>query len=796
MPSAIIRGPRRAGSWELAARLETDNWHAARYTGHIPMPRRSGRALLLISWFWLTCLPASATAAPHQPATYGRIEGRVVDARTAEGLARVLVAVEDGGPATHTDDDGRFELPRVPAGTRRLIVSVVGYGFARRDVTVAPGSRLDLVIPLAEGTGTYTETVTVAADAFSLGDRGVASQQVLGSAEIQSLRGVAADDPLRAVQALPGVATGDDLRSEFTVRGSGFSRMNLVVDGFSTPFLLHTVRAVEDYSASGSVAMINSDTLEDVTLLNGGYAQRFGNRTGAAVEFRLREGSRERRQVRAAVSGTNASTVLEGPLGHARRGSWLVSGRQSFLDLIVERLVDEGLHFGFSDAQAKLVYDLTPRQRVEVAALGGRSRLDIRRDTLDADDLFTAGNASIVGIGSWRLTGAHGLVSARLLGARNRFGNDALSGVRLDDGFDNQAGGRLDGRLVLTPALELEGAVHADWTEQGRTRQRFIRAANFYPVINQYGSRATRSGAYAQIRWTTGALTIIPGARVDRWSLTGEGTASPWLLAEWQAAPSLFVRGGTGIYRQFPDFEQVLGTWGQPTNRSERAAHYDLGVEQRLSATLRWRVSLYDREERGVLRRPGAETRLVDGHVVRGTTSARYEPSLEGYARGVELLVQRRSPNGVAGWIAYSYGRTRYHDTQTGESFWGDHDQRHTLNLYAFYRLSDRTSASLKLRAGSNSPAPGYYSEVPGGYMLIDRRNELRLPTYSRLDLRANRTFQWGDRRLTLFAEVMNVLNRANVRFNPPSVSNTGVLRHIFERMIPVIPSAGLLVEF
>ena len=57
-----------------------------------------------------------------------------------------------------------------------------------------------------------------------------------------------ADDPLRAVQVLPGVAAGDDLRSEFSVRGSDFTHMNMTVDGFSTPFLLHTVRAVEDRS--------------------------------------------------------------------------------------------------------------------------------------------------------------------------------------------------------------------------------------------------------------------------------------------------------------------------------------------------------------------------------------------------------------------------------------------------------------------------------------------------------------------------------------------------------------------
>ena len=137
----------------------------------------------------------------------------------------------------------------------------------------------------------------MAADRFRAAEPGVASQQMLGSADIQNLRGVLADDPLRAVQVLPGVAAADDLRSEFSVRGSPFTHLNMTVDGFSTPFLLHTVRAIEDQSASGSVAMINSDILEDVTLLNGGYAQRYGDRTGAEVDFRLREGSRERRQV-------------------------------------------------------------------------------------------------------------------------------------------------------------------------------------------------------------------------------------------------------------------------------------------------------------------------------------------------------------------------------------------------------------------------------------------------------------------------------------------------------------------
>jgi hypothetical protein len=43
----------------------------------------------------------------------------------------------------------------------------------------------------------------------------------------------------------------------------------------------------------------------------------------------------------------------------------------------------------------------------------------------------------------------------------------------------------------------------------------------------------------------------------------------------------------------------------------------------------------------------------------------------------------------------------------------------------------------------------------------------------------------------------MNVFNRENVRFNPPGVNGrTGQAFDLFESMIPLVPSAGVLVEF
>ena len=500
------------------------------------------------------------------------VSGRVVDGGSGTGLADVLVAIEAGGPTTKTDPTGHFTLTPLPAGHYRLFVSVVGYALARREIDV-PAAGLDLLIPLSEGTGTYTETVTVAGDRFMAAEPAVASQQVLGSADLQNLRGVLADDPLRAVQVLPGVAAADDLRSEFSVRGSDFAHVNLTVDGFSAPYVLHTVRAVEDSSGSGSVAMINSDILQDVALLSGGYPQRFGNRTGAEIDFRLREGSRDRTHAKLAVSGTNASAVFEGPLGNAKRGSWLVSARQSYLDLIVNQIEeDSDLQFGFTDAQSKFAYDLTSAQRIELTLIAGRSSAKEQTGDIDFEQTFTGNNASAIAITSWHRTTPRAVLGARALVSGNWFDNTATDDVRIDEGSDYQRAVRVDGSFAAHRAIHVESGAEVERTDEDRFRQRST--GGRYTTINDFSGRGTRTGAYLQTRIEAGRATLVPGVRVDRWTLTSETTTSPWLQGQMALPGSLTVRGGAGIYRQFPSFEQVIGRLAATDPTHQRAEQY------------------------------------------------------------------------------------------------------------------------------------------------------------------------------------------------------------------------------
>jgi hypothetical protein len=91
---------------------------------------------------------------------------------------------------------------------------------------------------------------------------------------------------------------------------------------------------------------------------------------------------------------------------------------------------------------------------------------------------------------------------------------------------------------------------------------------------------------------------------------------------------------------------------------------------------------------------------------------------------------------------------------------------------------------------------PGYLEEQGSAYFVSHDRNLARLPSYARLDLRANRIFNYDRRRLTLFVEVLNVLNRTNSRPSGYFVRTSGEALGVTETLFPILPSAGILIEF
>src|SRR5262245_9243106 len=59
------------------------------------------------------------------------LQGRVVDARTGEPIAKAVVTVKDQASKAVTDAGGRFALADVRAGEVEVVVTTVGYGITR-----------------------------------------------------------------------------------------------------------------------------------------------------------------------------------------------------------------------------------------------------------------------------------------------------------------------------------------------------------------------------------------------------------------------------------------------------------------------------------------------------------------------------------------------------------------------------------------------------------------------------------------------------------------------------------------
>jgi outer membrane receptor for ferrienterochelin and colicin len=274
-------------------------------------------------------------------------------------------------------------------------------------------------------------------------------------------------------------------------------------------------------------------------------------------------------------------------------------------------------------------------------------------------------------------------------------------------------------------------------------------------------------------------------------------TVSPWLITEWDLAPQTTIRAGVGVQHQAASVDQMLLARPGDALSPERATSYDLGVERQLGRTWRASLTAYHRDDRDRLRLKNADWRVANNVVIRPTTQY-VDNTLKGTANGMDITLERRSANGWTGWLSYSYGKATVTDVATPETYPADYDQRHTVNVYSGYRWSDRTSVSARFRYGSNFPLTGYLE--PRGtdvWTLSSERNRSRLPYYARLDIRADRAFTYRKRRLTLFLEVINVLNHDNVRAQSGSLNvSTREVRGITERVFPLLPSAGVLIEF
>jgi outer membrane cobalamin receptor len=728
------------------------------------------------------------------------LRGRVVDANSGEAMANVRVVAKLTDRSTITGADGAFTL-ELPPGPQDLYITTVTYGLVKKSINVSDGTSSNIEIALNEDAAALTENVTISSGPFESTRTTSTFEQTLNKRELQATSSILLSDPIRAAQSLPGVGSNDDFRSEFSVRGAGFDRVGVWLDGVLTDNFVHTVAG--GYPDTGSLSVINSDAINSVSLLSGGSPANFGNRTAAVLDLDSRDGNRVKPSGRIAAALSGISGIVDGPISSGK-GSYLIAARKSYIGYLVRRINDQNEFannppvLGFADVQGKLLYDLSERNQLGVSAIFGNFDYDRNRDRelLFVNSVFRGDSHNSLFNAHWNFTpNPQVFWQTRFFAQKTSFKNVNRDELILNDGDRSQYGIRSDVSFQLPRSNRLEAGLYVRSLNVNSVSQRFS-FANVPFDFGSFDQDGTEQAYYAQDTWKNERwrLQFTGGLRVEHSEITSQTLNSPRASLSWSINEHWRVHAMVGRYYQFPDFEQIFGRLGSRSLRAERATNVSGGVEALVGDRVRVSFEVFNREDANLFFSL-SEPRLDGGFVSFGEFP--FRNSLDGHARGFELTLQRRSANKLAGWISYSYLRTKLTDSQTGLSFVADNEQRHLLNTYASYRFTDTWNLSSVFRFGSGPPIPGFFRQAGDIFFLSDRRNEVRVPDYARLDVRVSKAFLFKRWKLTATGEVLNLLNRNNLRY--AGFDNFDLSGRVFgqlDRVLPILPSAGVVIEF
>ena len=166
----------------------------------------------------------------------------------------------------------------------------------------------------------------------------------------------ALDNVFRTLQTLPGVAAPQEALGFITVRGGSPDQNLTLLDG---------VEIHDPYRLYGLTSAFNPDTIQRFDLATGGFSAKYGDRLSSLLSVESRDGASARwLRGQASMSVTDANFVSEGAVPRVTGGSWLMSARRTYYDLVADPSVTSspGLTGPYTECSTAPISELFRRQ--------------------------------------------------------------------------------------------------------------------------------------------------------------------------------------------------------------------------------------------------------------------------------------------------------------------------------------------------------------------------------------------------------------------------------------------------
>ena len=758
------------------------------------------------------------------------IRGNVVDEKGAPIFAASIYLNNSQG--TFSEEDGTFQITNVVPGSYNLTASFVGFDSQTKfNIIIKSKGNRSFNFILIESSESLEEVVVSNKNTISRPKETPLSTQSLSAVEIATYPG-GNNDVVQVAQSLPGVSPSvGGFRNDLIIRGGAPNETVYYLDGVEVPNINHFAT---QGSAGGPVGLLNVSFINDVTLSTSAFGSQYDNPLSGVLQFKQRDGNKERFNTNIRVSATDAAFTFEGPLFKNKKKesntSFLLSVRRSYLQALF-KLIGLPIRPDYWDYQYKLSHQIDKYNNLYFIGLGSVDDFTVEApEDYDEEAQAVLEQAPFIK----QKTNSIGVTWRKRFKDGSGYMESTLSNNRLENIFTNYIDPENEtGIIFRNDAIESETKLRhqltkflSDWKiTAGFNLQHSFYTNNttnntdaiFYTTeidFMKYGFFANATRSFFDEKFD-----VSVGFRMDDDSFTTSSglvsNFSPRLSLSYEFLEDWRISATTGRYFKiapytilgFRDSNGILSNKDSDYTQSE---HYVIGLQHYLnpaaSVSLEGFYKKYSNYPVSVLDQISLANKGADFEVLGNED---VETIGNGRSYGLEFQYQQKLLNNFYSIFSYTYFFSEFTGFETDiytPSVW---DSRHLISFVGGYKLKKNWEISSRYRFAGQTPyVPTNLDATLASYpeIILDytRLGEEKLATFSQLDIRVDKKWNYNKYSLNIFFEVQNVLGQSIPRPNEYGLSrdmngnlnNPLSLSQINQDTSTSIPSIGIVVDF
>lgn len=754
------------------------------------------------------------------------IKGFVYEESTGEPMMFTNVYLKGTTFGGSTNENGYFNINRIPDGRYTLLITSVGYDTISEVFNLSKGQSINRKYYLKE-TSQKLETVTITADKIEARTETKTSVITVTPKTITKIPSVGGQaDFAQYLQVVPGVIFTGDQGGQLYIRGGSPIQNKVLLDGMVVYNPFHSI---------GLFSVFDTDIIRNADVYTGGFGAEYSGRISSIMDISTRDGNKKRLSGKIGGNTFGAKIMLEGPLKKAKSPddatmSFIISAKNSYLEQSSKYLYpyasEVGLPFNFQDIYGKVSLNANNGSKINFFGFSFNDQVNNYMSLSDFGwNSYGAGTNFLVipGKAPVMIEGniAYSSYTSRMKEADNPDRYSNINGFNM--GFDFS---QFFGKNTLKYGIEMLGYTtdYVTYSVYGH---------------NKIGDKvnSTEIGFYAKYKAVLGKFLLEPSFRLQYYPSVTKGGLSPEprIAVKYNTTDRFRLKAAAGMYSQnfvaatsdrdvvnlfygfLSGIDNMPNTYnGQEiTSYLQKANHYILGGEFDLTNNMTVNIEGYWKDF--------VQLTNINRNKIYADTPSNYEiadllkkdfTKETGDAYGFDVSLKYEDQHWYL-WAVYALGfvnREYEKATENGTELvkYPPHfDRRHNINLILTYTAGSKRQWEFSGRWNFGSGFP--FTQVQGFYeyysfqdginfdytttngelgVLYGELNGGRLPTYHRFDLDVKRKFYFSER-VSLEADfsVTNVYNRNNVFYVNLVTSNVA-------RQLPILPTLGLTLSF